>query len=896
MRRYVVLLLVAVVAFAGVVTVNRAGVPRYVETGAEFLPPAGGAARLTPDALRRNYDSGVERDAYGVGRRSFPVDSFASPDTTPFGLAYDGANLWNVDLFAEQIHALDPATGSVRRSFGAPDQYSKGLCWDGHYLWVTGNNAGRIFKVDTTSGSVVLSFAAPGVNPVGLAFDGTYLWCADVNADQSRPSHIFKLNPANGARLDSFDAPCRMVADMDWDGSRLWVNDMDNGIAYGLDPSTGAVVKATGTPGPEPTGLAFEGSRIVVSDWARKRVYTFSPDSGPAAITLDKPAQWDVIPTWRDPAVIGTVCGLGLDSFRVEYGTGANPSQWTPVAPARAEPVYKDTLAAWDVSGITQPGEYSLRVKALFGSQVDTAHVVSIGIDPQIARGWPYTHANISPVACANITGSDTWEVVAGLDHQNSLSNTLGGWRLDGSTLPGFPVAGIGVSHSRPAAGDVDHDGLAEIATGFDYNRQDVYLVRGNGQIMTGWPQDGGHPGTLMYLGVPALADVDSDTMLEVFSGGGHLSGWDESGAPLSGWPKSAEYSSPAVVDFSIGGEPELVAQRKDSLYAFDADGGIREGWPVGYSGTGGSTFPVAGDINNDGRKEIVFTIGTKLCCVNDSGRMMTGFPKTLAGSSANSPVLGDIDRDGLAEIVVVSGTFPNNSVVQVYRYDGSAVTGWPKTLNGLVFRTFNAPVIADVDDDGYPEILMGFEPNTDNFCPLYAWKRDGTVLEGWPKLLRCISGYGITGSPVLADMNGDGLLECALSNNAYWVYSTDIYVWNLGVPCHPDRMDWPMLRHDPQMTACWKPAAAGIEDSPKPQASSPKLEVTIVRGVLYLGVGSRHYSACRAELLDAAGRKVLDLRPGANDVSHLAPGVYFVRAVSRELSAASCRKVVVQR
>jgi hypothetical protein len=32
-----------------------------------------------------------------------------------------------------------------------------------------------------------------------------------------------------------------------------------------------------------------------------------------------------------------------------------------------------------------------------------------------------------------------------------------------------------------------------------------------------------------------------------------------------------------------------------------------------------------------------------------------------------------------------------------------------------------------------------------------------------------------------------------------------------------------------------------------------------------------------RGELLDISGRKVLDLRPGENDVSRLAPGVYFV-------------------
>jgi hypothetical protein len=71
----------------------------------------------------------------------------------------------------------------------------------------------------------------------------------------------------------------------------------------------------------------------------------------------------------------------------------------------------------------------------------------------------------------------------------------------------------------------------------------------------------------------------------------------------------------------------------------------------------------------------------------------------------------------------------------------------------------------------------------------------------------------------------------------------------------------------------------------------------TIVRGVLVLGeVDSRQNTGYRGELLDAAGRKVAELRAGANDVSRLAPGVYFVRAVSRELSAVGCQKVVIQR
>jgi hypothetical protein len=70
----------------------------------------------------------------------------------------------------------------------------------------------------------------------------------------------------------------------------------------------------------------------------------------------------------------------------------------------------------------------------------------------------------------------------------------------------------------------------------------------------------------------------------------------------------------------------------------------------------------------------------------------------------------------------------------------------------------------------------------------------------------------------------------------------------------------------------------------------------TIVRGVLLATSSSPNRGlGC---LLDISGRKVRDLKPGANDVRTLAPGVYFVR---EELSAGSYEsstvpKIVVTR
>jgi hypothetical protein len=104
-----------------------------------------------------------------------------------------------------------------------------------------------------------------------------------------------------------------------------------------------------------------------------------------------------------------------------------------------------------------------------------------------------------------------------------------------------------------------------------------------------------------------------------------------------------------------------------------------------------------------------------------------------------------------------------------------------------------------------------------------------------------------------------------------------------------------------------------GLAEQRQPQASSRTSLATVVRGVLFLpSLGTRselperNSVMSRAALLDISGREVMDLRPGANDVSHLVPGVYFVRsareaaaqpheaAVSRQPSAVA--KVVVTR
>ncbi len=88
-------------------------------------------------------------------------------------------------------------------------------------------------------------------------------------------------------------------------------------------------------------------------------------------------------------------------------------------------------------------------------------------------------------------------------------------------------------------------------------------------------------------------------------------------------------------------------------------------------------------------------------------------------------------------------------------------------------------------------------------------------------------------------------------------------------------------------------PAVAEI---PSAEVRTTNSKPTIVRGVLFLDERTSS-SPSASYLLDISGRKVLDLKPGANDVRALAPGVYFMREASGvECEASSVTKVVVTR
>jgi len=87
---------------------------------------------------------------------------------------------------------------------------------------------------------------------------------------------------------------------------------------------------------------------------------------------------------------------------------------------------------------------------------------------------------------------------------------------------------------------------------------------------------------------------------------------------------------------------------------------------------------------------------------------------------------------------------------------------------------------------------------------------------------------------------------------------------------------------------------AGAVAEAPSAEVRTKNRGPSIVRGVLFLRANGEGRMA-RAELLDISGRKVMELHAGANDLSRLAPGVYFVRSAEDGGPTANTKVVITR-
>jgi hypothetical protein len=212
---------------------------------------------------------------------------------------------------------------------------------------------------------------------------------------------------------------------------------------------------------------------------------------------------------------------------------------------------------------------------------------------------------------------------------------------------------------------------------------------------------------------------------------------------------------TPAIGDIDADGLPEIVALTSSrQLVAFQHDGSLAWQSNVTWNTTYGS-FALA-DLDNDGTPEIIAGNRTH----NVDGAIETTLP--IADPPYSATTAHDMDDDGDLELVMGNA---------VYHHDGTLL--WQTNLGD------GYPQVADLDNDGLPEVLLT------NAAGISVIEHNGTIKYQNLTPTGDPTGGNIWRRPAtIHDFDGDGAAEYALSSqNHYAVYEADASIlWQANV------------------------------------------------------------------------------------------------------------------
>ncbi len=513
-------------------------------------------------------------------------------------------------------------------------------------------------------------------------------------------------------------------------------------------------------------------------------------------------------------------------------------------------------------------------------------------MNPSYVPGWPralYDYDFSSP----NFGDIDPYysglEIVVG-----AFDGWIYAWHYDGTPVLNddgrFFYSGDRPIWSSPAVGDVNGDGLVDIAFGVLRSSDNLYVITYNSrtkgvEVLPGWPRSVNGA----CLSSPVLADIDGDGKLEIFIASNNPAGLyafraDGSGLYSSSGLLKQLYGSirgtPAVGDINQDGKLEILCgggSKSDSFFVWNSDGQYLSPFPVAIK-LNLENGVVIGDVLGDGNLEACIYSGNpslNLNLIDANGNLVWSYP-VIADYHEVCPLFADFDNDGKAEVIFGYNSGLDAGIV-VLDSSGNAVPGFP--VYG--FDAYQ-PIIVDADGDGRLDILAG---STE--WNLNGIKDNGTRVPGFPIKL----GNRINAAPFAYDINLDGRLELGVG-----CFDMYIHLFRLG----SDSAAWPKFHYDPYNSGCYKSgyykllekknrrptAAYGMRVFPNPFNKNISIELNILPGSL----GGQNKKVV-VNIYDAAGRLVKSINQPAksglvsmvwhgddNQERQVPSGVYFAR------------------
>jgi ELWxxDGT repeat protein len=361
----------------------------------------------------------------------------------------------------------------------------------------------------------------------------------------------------------------------------------------------------------------------------------------------------------------------------------------------------------------------------ILASGIARGTTTAVDPDGSLLPGWPVGTRSHEYLSMAELDpATPGFEVVS-----NNFLDRITARDGSGRALPGWPRSNyIGGLHPA-AAVDRDADGTDDIVLNRDDHY--YWMMDAQGDVVRdgGWPLRG--TGAFQAQAQSAVADLDADGHPEVLGGGSSYSGevnvgaWHADGTAVEGWPVFVEGFGErdrlSVADVAGDGRPEVVVEASGSVEVLRGDGSRVARWDVtDPAGQPTSTqHPALGDLDGDGDFEVVVGSPLLVHAYQGDGTELPGWPRAIRelepGVVHNtSPVIGDLDNDGRQDVVASGWAYDTDGkryhFVWAWDRTGVALAGFPLRLNTSTGWT---PAIADLDGNGRSDlVLVGHHPD----------------------------------------------------------------------------------------------------------------------------------------------------------------------------------------